>query len=92
MKKILLLSALLLMGCNSVSPTLISNHAVVITPDESMYNCPLLKKFPKTETLTDIQVAKVMVELYKDNRMCKTSMNAIHKFLDDAKAKIKSQK
>lgn len=91
MKRLLILS-LLLAGCNSVQPTIISNHATVIIPSDSMYNCPLYKNFPKTTTLNDIEVAKIIVELYKDNRMCKNSMDSIHKFLNDAKTKIELQK
>lgn len=92
MKKIILISALLLCGCNTVTPNIITNRATVVVPADSMYACPVLTNLPKVDTLTDVEVAKVMVELYKDNRMCRSSMNAIRKYLADAKARIESSK
>jgi hypothetical protein len=51
-----------------------------------MYHCPVLKEFPDWKTLTDAQVAKTVVTLYKNNLTCKSSIESIRKFLKDADA------
>lgn len=84
MKKILIL-ALLLSGCNS-SP--ISTKIEVVTPPKQMYDCPIKDKWPNWKTLNDTEVAKTIVELYKNNKRCKASIDAIQKFLTDAKTRI----
>lgn len=62
---------------------------MVVHPDEAMYYCPVLKKFPKWQTLTDKQVAEVLLTLYKNNVTCKSSIDSIRKFLDDAEKKTR---
>jgi hypothetical protein len=90
MKKIIpLLIAVLLVGCNDQSQILTSYKYMVVHPDEAMYNCPVLKEFPNWKTLKDSQVAKVVVQLHKNNLTCKSSIESIRKFLDDADATIK---
>jgi hypothetical protein len=95
MKKILLLAAVLgLAACNPNDPaSLITTYKyVVVHPDEAMYTCPVLKTFPKWNTLTDAQVARVIGELYKNNITCKSSIESIRKFLDDAEVEIEGKK
>jgi type IV pilus biogenesis protein CpaD/CtpE len=87
MKKILLIAAVLgLAACNSNDPaSLVTTYKyIVVHPDEAMFTCPILKTFPKWNTLTDAQVARVIGELYKNNITCKSSIESIRKFLDDA--------
>jgi len=88
MKKIILVTALFLAGCNTSQPNLISNKFTVVMPDKSMFYCPTIDSLPKSNTLTDVEVAKTVVELYKDNKICKNSINQIQKFLKDSQAKI----
>jgi hypothetical protein len=85
MKKLLLLSSLLLAGCNETE-VVRSYKYMVVHPDEAMYNCPVLKQFPDWKTLTDAQVAKTVVTLYKNNLTCKSSIESIRKFLNEADA------
>jgi predicted nucleic acid-binding Zn-ribbon protein len=84
MKKIVIL-ALLLAGCQSTVPT---TRLQVITPPDQMYDCPIKEKWPNWQHLNDTDVAKTIVELYKNNKRCKNSIDAIQKFLTDAKARI----
>lgn len=84
MKKILIL-ALLLAGCQSTVPT---TRLQVITPPDEMYDCPIKTKWPNWRTLNDTEVARTVVELYKNNTRCKNSIDAIRKFLTDSKARI----
>lgn len=85
MKKILILSALLLVGCQSTAPT---RKLEVVVPPDQMYDCPIKKQWPNWKTLNDTDVAKTIVELYKNNTRCKASVDAIRKYLTDAKARI----
>jgi hypothetical protein len=86
MKKLIILS-LLLAGCQSTAPT---TKLQVITPPDEMYDCPIKTKWPNWKTLNDTDVAKTIVELYKNNKRCKNSVDAIKKYLDDAKKQIEN--
>ena len=86
MKKLLILS-LLLAGCQS---TVTSTKLQVITPPDEMYDCPIKTKWPNWQHLNDTDVAKTIVELYKNNTRCKNSVDAIRNYLADAKARIEN--
>jgi formylmethanofuran:tetrahydromethanopterin formyltransferase len=89
MKKVLLIPfALLLGGCQTTGSIITTNRYQVITPSASMYNCPSIKDFPDPKNLTDIQVGRLIVHLYENNRICKNSLDSIKTFLDSAKARI----
>lgn len=95
MKKILILAAALgLAACNPNDPaSLITTYKyIVVHPDEAQYYCPVLKTFPKWQTLTDAQVARIIGDLYKNNITCKTSIESIRKFLNDAEIEIEGKK
>lgn len=89
MKKFVIIPlTLLLIGCNSTTQNVVSTKLTVVTPDESLYTCPIVKQYPDPNKLTDIQVARLLVTLYQNNITCKNSIDAIKKFLDDSKASI----
>ena len=85
MKKLVIIAALLLTGCQSSA---VSTKLTVVTPPEQMYDCPIKDKWPNWQKLNDTEVAKTVVELYKNNTRCKASVDAIRKYLTDAKARI----
>lgn len=90
MKKIiLLLAVVLLASCNDQTQVVQSYRHMVVHPDEAMYYCPVVKHFPNWRTLTDAQVAKLLVELQKNNLTCKSSIESIRKFLNDANVRLK---
>ena len=89
MKKLVLLFALLLAGCNEPQQVITTYKYLVVHPNEAMYACPVLKEFPDWRTLTDAQVAKTIVQLHKNNLTCKSSIESIRKFLNDADARVK---
>lgn len=84
MKK-LIIACLFLAGCQS---TAVSTKLTVVTPPDQMYDCPIKDKWPNWQKLNDTDVAKTIVELYKNNKRCKASIDAIQKYLTDAKARI----
>jgi hypothetical protein len=90
MKKIILLVAVILLAsCNDTKQVVTTYRHMVVHPDEAMYYCPVVKHFPNWNTLTDSQVAKLIVQLHKNNLTCKSSIESIRKFLDDADKSIK---
>lgn len=88
MKKWILLAALFLTGCNE-QQVVTSYKWAVVHPDEAMYNCPVLREFPNWKTLTDAQVAKTVITLHKNNLTCKSSIESIRRFLNDADDRLK---
>lgn len=89
MKKYLLLAfALFLAGCNDQQQVITTYKYMVVHPDEAMYQCPVLKEFPNWKTLTDAQVAKVVIQLYKNNLTCKSSLEAIKQFIDTEEKRL----
>ena len=90
MKKIiLLLAVVLLASCNDQTQVVTTYRHMVVHPDEAMYYCPVVKEFPNWKTLTDSQVAKLVVQLHKNNLTCKSSIESIRKFLNDADEIVK---
>lgn len=87
MKKLVALTFLFLAGCNS-DPSLIQTKLAVVTPPAEMYVCPIEKKYPNWQTLNDVEVAKTIVKLYKNNMICKASIEAIETYLEKAKTQI----
>lgn len=86
MKYLPLICLLTLAACADPTPEIVTStkHLVVI-PDSTMFECPLVTTFPATKTLTDIQVANLVKELYRNNKQCYTNINAIKAFLENAK-------
>ena len=84
---------LALAACQTVSqdPVLTTEKFTVVTPPDSMYYCPTVGVYPDPDKLTDIEAAKLMVQLHRNNRICKNSVNSIKKFLDEAKKTVEAQ-
>lgn len=82
-----LLVALILAGCAS-EPTqqfITKQKQVVVLPDDKMYKCPVVTSFPDSQGLTDIQVARLLIQLHSNNLECKNSLAAVKAFLERAK-------
>jgi len=62
----------------------------IVKPDQAMYRCETVV-LPDPSTLTDVQVASLLNDLYANNRVCRNNMEAIQKFLETAE-KILAQK
>jgi hypothetical protein len=81
-------AGLLLSACASDPVVVTSTKYRVVIPEESMFACDTVSQFPEARTLTDLQVARLLVELHQNNVRCKNSVQAIRHFLDDAKIRI----
>jgi len=89
MRKIILVAAVMLLaGCNP-DQVVTTYKYMVVHPDEAMYNCPVLKQWPKWNTLKDSEVARLIVTLQKNNITCKSSIESIRTFLDKADQTLK---
>ena len=93
MKKLLLIAPILLLaGCATTSPTLVRTEQVVIMPDNSLFNCPNVRRFPNPENLTDAQVAELLITLHRNNTNCQRNINAIREALEEAKKTAEQNK
>lgn len=86
MKKFVALSlAILVSGCATTEQVITREKLTVVTLDRSMYNCPSIGSYPNPETLTDSDVAKLLVQAEKNNSECRRNMKAIQNFIEQAK-------
>jgi len=90
MKKLLLVSVLFIGGCQTTQ-MITTKEQIVILPTVNMYNCPTISSYPNPSTLTDVQVAKLIVQLDKYNKTCKNSIESIRKYLEDAKTTVEKK-
>ena len=84
------LLTVLLVGCGAKEETVLTTQKnLVVLPDQSMYQCGDISKFPDSNTLTDIQVASLFAEVYREYVKCHNSLYTIKSFLE--KAKVSSE-
>jgi outer membrane PBP1 activator LpoA protein len=90
---IVITAALFLAGCaKALPPQIITKTELqVLVPDKSMFYCQNVRRFPNSETLTDVEVAKLLVELHSKNTECQKNMNALYKTLDEAKKRTEKK-
>lgn len=88
MRALAVASLFLFSACSSVQPELVTVRHRVVMPDESMMQCSVTSDFPDPARLTDMQVARLLLQLYQDNAQCKNSMDAVRKFLEDARVQV----
>ena len=81
------IATLTLAGCAKAPPpqVITKTELQVVVPGKNMFYCQNVRRFPNPETLTDVEVAKLLVELHAKNTECQKNMNAVYKFLDEAK-------
>jgi hypothetical protein len=83
-----------LVGCAKAPPpqVITKTELQVYVPEKSMFYCQNVRRFPNSETLTDVQVAKLLVELHSKNTECQKNMNAVYKTLEGARKKAEENK
>ena len=82
-----------LAGCASAPPPQIitKTELKVYMPDRSLFYCQNVRRFPNSDTLTDTQVSKLLVELHTKNTECQKNMNSLYKTLDEASKKAEEK-
>lgn len=81
-------ATILLTSCNDQTQVITSYKYMVVHPAEAMYYCPVVKEFPNWKTLTDSQVAKLLVRLHQNNLDCKSSIESIRAFLNKEEKRL----
>lgn len=80
-------------GCAKPLPPqmLTKTEVQVLVPEKTMFYCQNVRRFPNPDTLTDVEVAKLLVELHSKNTECQKNMNAVYKFLEEAKERTEKK-
>lgn len=87
MKYLALLSLLLLTGCGQTM-FLTKEKPIVVMPAREMFVCPDTVVIPDVNTLTDIQVAQVILEFKSDLEVCRNKLKNLETFLTEAKKRL----
>ena len=87
------IAVLSLASCASAPPPQIitKTELQVYMPDRALFYCQNVRRFPNADTLTDVQVSKLLVELHSKNTECQKNMNSLYKTLDEAKKKAEEK-
>jgi len=86
-----LLIVLLAASCGQPEkPQLIKRESVVFIPADKFFYCPNPVDLPDPDTLTDTQIATLLVMMDTNNRICKKSVVSIHKQLLRAKQQLEN--
>lgn len=82
MKTVLIagLAALVLTGCASTNVPRIVEKPVVSTVPNEFFICPTVDQLPNPETLTNAQIADLIIKLDRNNQTCKNSLKAIKEY------------
>lgn len=90
MKRFLLILAIALSlgGCVTQKAVMDQTKLVAVTPPVTLYQCPVLDKFPVADKLTNKQVAKTIETLYRNNQICSINMKKIEEYVNKAKESI----
>jgi uncharacterized lipoprotein YajG len=84
--------ALILGGCQTTSPTLITTqNKVVSIPNEVINACPRVPNLPRASTLTEVQVADLIRRLYGNNSKCYQAMQDVRRLNDEAVATLEKR-
>lgn len=101
MKKItiaaLAAAAVALGGCVTTQEqarVIVREQVVVMPPEELFRQCRALRQadFPDPRTMTEVELARLLVEANRRGLNCESSVNEIREFLREAKRKIESGK
>jgi hypothetical protein len=88
MRNILVIfSLLILTGCGQTI-FLTKEKPIVIMPDKSMFQCPDTVVIPNIGSLTDVEVAQIIIELKTDLEVCRNKNKDIEMFLIEAKKRL----
>ena len=91
MKKLIVLAALFLAGCNTAQsvPVIVTEYKI-IKPDDSFYSCQK-PKLPKVEGLTDRQVSDLLYRYEQNIKICAKNLVDIKTFMNDNEKAIEEQ-
>lgn len=92
MKKVFVIcAALFLAGCNEPIQLVRTEVKVVDVPERFLTMCPEIKSLPNVNTLTDRQVADLVVRLWQTSRNCRTAIVGIYEHQRLAKSGLENK-
>ena len=80
-KQLSVVFLLFLSACDTTTRVVTSQTMVIPGMSAAMFNCPIVERWPNADELTDLEVARLLVELRRNNMTCRNSMDAIQDFL-----------
>jgi hypothetical protein len=83
--------AIFLVGCNEPVQLVRTEIKVVDIPDRFITMCPEIKSLPNVSTLTDRQVADLIVRLWKTSKDCRTAILGIYEHQRLAKSGLENK-
>ena len=86
-----IISSMMLAGCNDNVQLIRSNVKVVEIPTRFKNMCPAIRTLPNTSTLTDKQVADLIVKLWQSNQNCRTAILGIYEYVRVAKSGLENR-
>ena len=88
MKWIIISLAFLLLSCQTAPTIIDQTQTIVISPPETLFNCPQIKKsdIPNPETLTNQEIADFIKKYETNLRICGINMTKIKEYIINAKA------
>lgn len=80
-----------LSGCQSTPKVLTKEVYIPVEPPRNLYDCPVVKRsdFPNPETATNQQVSDFIVKLYRNNKRCGNSQEALKRYITEVSSRIK---
>lgn len=91
MKKLFIIcGSLLLAGCQTTSTVITKQVPVVIKPPETLYDCPIVEKFPTN--IINKQLANLIVKLDKNNKTCHKQLQLIKKYVEESEKNWSNKK
>lgn len=81
-------AGMLLASCTEEEQVLVQKYHIVQVPPQ-LYNCPVVQTFPQVKTLTERQVANLIVQLHSNNLTCRQSLDAIRRYLAQAERTVR---
>ena len=86
MKRLITLALMLSLASCAQDPEIVTaTQQLVMMPNPDLFECPEVTTFPDWRSLTDIETALLLEKLFKNNEQCRYNIQAIKKFLEDAK-------
>lgn len=79
---------MLLIGCSDQVVTTTRN--VVVMPPDNLMVCNTVE-LPNPRNITDVQVARLIAQLYNENMICHASMTAVRQYLERARQETQQQ-
>jgi len=81
---LIILFSLVVIGCASTTqPIPVQQHTVLIPP-ANYFQCEVVELPRNTRTITDLDVARLITRLYRENVVCANNIKAIKEFLENS--------